>query len=99
MKVNICFNLKTEENPAEFEKWVKEQFDKIMPAFKGAKGCEVLRVANTLQGTYPFQYMVQIELENEMGLMMLPFTAGVPELMKQFPTKVENYTIFTAKNI
>jgi predicted transcriptional regulator len=93
MKIFICFNLKDEVEPEPFEGWMKSEFQKALQTLKGAKSVEIRRVSNIMKGEFPYHYILEVELENEMALMLVAFNAELQDLIKQFATKAASFSI------
>ncbi len=93
MKIFICFNLKEDVAPDSFEEWMKSEFQKALKTMKGAKSVEIRRVSNIMKGEFPYHYILEVELENEMALMLVAFNPELQDLIKQFALKAGQFSI------
>ena len=99
VKVLVCYNLKPEINVAEYEKWLVSVHHPRMKAVPGAIETKTVKVNNVMQGSFPFQYMAEVRMENEMRVMMAAGSSEMSNMMKDWTPKIANFTIAITKEI
>ena len=99
VRVLVCYNLKPEQNIAEYEKWLMESHYPEMKKIPGAKNPKITKVNTVMQGTFPYQYMAEIWMDNEMAVMNAAASAEMQQMMAQWTPKVANFNIVLTKEL
>ena len=99
VKVLVCYNLKPEQNIPDYEKWLVESHHPQMKKIPGAKDSKTIKVNTVMQGTFPYQYVAEIWMENEMSVMMAAGSAEMQQMMAQWTPKIANFNIVLTKEI
>ncbi len=99
VKILVCYNLKPEQNQTEYEKWLKEVHNPRMKTIQGTVDANTLKVGSVMQGTFPYQYVAEVVMENEMSVMMAAGSAEMQGMMKDWTPKIANFNIVITKEV
>jgi len=99
MRMYILFNLKSTEDPAAFESWIKQELPKAADVLKSSTPPAIHRINTVMQGSFSHSYIADIDLANEMSLMMIAISPSVQEFMRQFNARTENVTLMKSSTV
>ena len=99
LRVIVCYNLKPEQNAAEYEKWLQEVHLPRTKKIPGAVDAKTMRVNTVMQGAFPYQYVAEVIMESEMSVMMAGVSSEMQDMMKDWTPKIANFNIVVAKEL
>ena len=99
VKIMVCYNLKSEQNISEYEKWLQEVHHPRTKKIPGALDSKTLKVNTVMQGTFPYQYIAEVFMENEMSVMMAAGSSEMQGMMNEWTPKIANYNIVITKEL
>ena len=99
VKVLVCYNLKPDQNVAEYEKWLKDEHHPRMKSVPGAVDSKTLKVNSVMQGSFPYQYVAEVRMENEMTVMSAAGSGQMMQLMAQWTPKIANFSIVVTREL
>lgn len=99
VKILVCYNLKPEQNQSEYEKWLTDVHNPRMKKIQGTVDAKTLKVSSVMQGTFPYQYVAEVTMENEMSVMLAAGSGDMQAMMTEWTPKVANFNIVITKEV